>query len=159
MAKEIERKYLVRDDQWRQGAVGIRIRQGYLSRGNGKTIRVRLAGDRGFLTIKGPTVGISRDEFEYSIPADDALSLLELCEGTIIEKTRHEIPYRGFVWEVDEFWGANEGLVVAEIELPTEDTKFDTPAWVGREVTDKGRYSNSRLSVIPYERWKDADEA
>jgi CYTH domain-containing protein len=150
---EIERKFLVKSDDWRQGASGTAYRQGYLCREPGRTVRVRMADGRGFLTVKGPTVGASRPEFEYTVPAEDAAQLLALCEGPLVEKTRYRIPFGGFVWELDEFLGDNRGLVVAEIEIPTEDTAFPLPPWAGSEVTDDPRYANSQLSVHPFSRW------
>jgi adenylate cyclase len=155
MGVEIERKFLVKDDSWRVGAVATDFRQGYLSRSPGRTVRVRIAGKIGVLTIKGKSKGFSRPEFEYEIPLDDAIQLLALCEGPAIEKVRHEVSFGGFVWEVDEFRGANAGLVVAEIEVPSEDTAFPLPPWAGTEVTADSRYANSRLSEKPYSTWKD----
>ncbi len=155
MAVEIERKFLVKSDLWREGASGEVYRQGYLNREKGRTVRVRLAGGRGYLTIKGVPQGFTRAEFEYEIPSDDAEQLLVLCEGPVIEKLRYRVPFEGFVWEVDEFLGANAGLVVAEIELPSEDTPFVTPPWAGKEVTGDARYSNSQLSVRPFTAWAD----
>lgn len=153
MGVEIERKFLVSSDLWRQGASGERYRQGYLCREKGRTVRVRVAGGRGCLTIKGAPLNLARPEFEYEIPLSDAEQLLALCVGPIIEKVRHRVPFGGFVWEVDEFQGANAGLVVAEIELPAEDTVFDRPPWAGTEVTEDPRYSNSQLSVRPFSLW------
>jgi adenylate cyclase len=154
MATEIERKFLVTGNQWRQ-AKGIRIRQGYLCREKGKTVRVRSAGEKAFLTIKGTRKGISRPEFEYEIPAGDGEDLLKLCDGPIIEKTRHIVFHKGFNWEVDAFLGENEGLVVAEIELKEEDQLFERPGWVGREVTGDPRYYNANLVSNPYKNWRD----
>lgn len=153
MGIEIERKFLVRDRSWKALAPGVLYRQGYLSRASGRTVRVRLAGDRGYLTIKGKSQGFSRAEFEYEVPAEEAKQMLELCDGGLVEKTRHHIPFGGFVWEVDEFLGDNAGLVVAEIELPAEDTAFPLPPWVGEEVTADPRYANSKLSERPYSTW------
>lgn len=152
MAVEIERKFLVVGDGWR-AASGVFYSQGYLNRDKARTVRVRIAGEQAFLTIKGVSVGASRAEFEYPIPLWDARELLALCEQPLIEKNRRKILYEGFVWEVDEFLGENLGLVVAEIELPAEDTIFARPDWVGEEVTEDVRYFNSNLSRTPYTRW------
>lgn len=152
MGIEIERKFLVRNDGWRTEH-GTRLIQGYLSRDKGRTVRVRIAGEAAWLTIKGLTTGISRAEFEYAIPVADAEQLLSLCEGPIIEKTRHLVEYEGTTWEVDEFHGANAGLVVAEVELDSESEFFARPAWLGDEVSGDVRYSNSSLSVMPFSLW------
>jgi len=155
MAQEIERKFLVTDDSWRLGAVPIAIRQGYLAKQNGNTARVRTKGTKGFLTIKGPTTGLSREEFEYEIPFKDALELLELSLGPVIEKNRYHIDIGQHLWEVDEFGGENEGLVVAEIELGSEDEPFEKPLWLGKEVSHERRYYNSQLSLSPYRVWEE----
>lgn len=155
MAVEIERKFLVVSDAWRDGPPGVRMAQGYLSREPGRTVRVRIAGDKGFLTIKGPVSGISRAEFEYEIPADEARELLAMCPRPWIDKIRHERRHDGRCWEVDEFLGDNAGLVVAEIELDDAAAEFALPAWAGREVSDDPRYFNSRLAVAPWREWKD----
>lgn len=152
MAIEIERKFLVIGDNWR-AAPAVFFSQGYLNRDKARTVRVRIAGEQAFLTIKGVSVGASRAEFEYPIPLWDARELLALCEQPLIEKSRRQILYQGFVWEVDEFLGENLGLVVAEIELPSEDTDFARPDWVGEEVTADERYFNSNLSRTPFTRW------
>ncbi len=152
MAIEIERKFLVCGDAWR-AAAGVYYCQGYLNRDKVRTVRVRIAGEQAFLTVKGLSEGASRLEFEYAIPVADARNLLMLCEQPLIEKYRRNIPYEGFVWEVDEFLGENAGLVIAEIELPAEDTPFALPDWVGQEVTQDPRYFNSALSQLPYSRW------
>jgi adenylate cyclase len=153
MGKEIERKFLVRGDAWRALAKGVRYRQGYLSTVKERTVRVRTVGERGFLTVKGVTVGATRREFEYDIPADDAASLLELCEQPLVEKVRYKIPFGGLVWEVDEFEGANQGLIVAECELTSEDQKIEPPAWIGEEVSGDPRYFNSNLIAHPFTKW------
>ena len=152
MATEIERKFLISGDDWRS-AEAVYYCQGYLNRDKARTVRVRIAGAQAFITIKGLSTGASRLEFEYAIPVEDARQLLLLCEQPLIEKYRRKIPYKGFVWEVDEFLGENAGLVVAEIELPAEDTPFMRPDWVGQEVTRDSRYFNSALSQFPYCRW------
>jgi len=152
MAVEIERKFLVQGDSWR-AAPAVFYSQGYLNRDKTRTVRVRIAGEQAFLTIKGVSVGASRAEFEYPIPLWDARELLALCEQPLIEKNRRKILYQGFVWEVDEFLGENLGLVVAEIELPAENSVFARPDWVGEEVTGEARYFNSNLSSTPFTRW------
>jgi CYTH domain-containing protein len=152
MGIEIERKFLVIRDAWRT-PTGVAIGQGYLNRDKQRTVRVRLAGSQAFLTIKGPSHGATRQEFEYPIPVEDALQLLELCDGTVIRKTRHLVIHDGNHWEVDEFHAENQGLVVAEIELTTEDQTFAKPDWLGREVTDDTRYFNSNLISHPFCQW------
>jgi len=153
MAIEIERKFLVTSHEW-QEVLGVMFSQGYLNRDKDRTVRVRVAGPHGFLTIKGSTSGATRAEFEYEIPLIDAESLLKLCEGPIIQKIRRVIHYKGFKWEVDEFLGENAGLVVAEIELKSEEQPFDKPSWLGQEVTYDPRYYNSNLSENPYGSWQ-----
>ena len=157
MATEIERKFLVTGTQWRQ-APGVRICQGYLNRDKERTVRVRIAGDNAWLTIKGVSRGAARLEFEYAIPPAEAEQLLALCDGPVVQKIRHTLPYKGFTWEVDEFLEENAGLVVAEIELLAEDQPFERPAWLGREVTDDPRYFNANLAVQPYRDWRGAEE-
>ena len=154
MALEIERKFLVAGEGWRQPpARQQRFSQGYLSRDPARTVRVRVAGAQAFLTIKGRTVGATRAEFEYAIPMGEAQQLLLLCEGPLIDKVRHLCEFRGKTWEVDEFFGDNAGLVVAEIELGAEDEAFERPAWLGAEVTGDARYYNANLAVTPYRTW------
>jgi adenylate cyclase len=154
MGTEIERKFLVEADDWRQGSRGRRVRQGYLSADPGRSVRIRMVGDSAWLTIKGGTTGYSRVEFEYPIPTQDALHLLdELCIRPVIDKTRHEVNYGGHRWEIDEFHGANEGLVIAEIELAAEDEHFERPHWLGAEVSDDPRYYNVNLARHPFSRW------
>jgi len=152
MGTEIERKFLVNGDEWRKGQ-STPFRQGYLNRDKARTVRVRIAGEQAFLTIKGVSVGAARAEFEYEIPVADAEQLLLLCDGPLIEKTRYIVPHAGMIWEVDEFHGANSGLVVAELELQSENQQFDKPAWVDLEVTEDNRYYNSSLAVHPYSAW------
>jgi adenylate cyclase len=155
MGVEIERKFLVQGDGWRTQGEPVLLRQGYLSSQAERTVRVRIEGERALLTIKSKNVGAARGEWEYPIPLGDAAELLDrLCERPLIEKYRRRIPFAGFVWEVDEFLGENAGLVVAEIELPAEDTVFDKPDWAGAEVTHDLRYLNSRLIKQPYTSWK-----
>lgn len=153
MGEEIERKFLVQSDEWRALAEPTRYRQGYLSSVKERVVRVRTIDDRGFLTIKGITEGLTRLEFEYDVPLDDAISLLDLCEKPIIEKDRCKIALDGLVWEVDEFFGDNAGLIVAEVELEDESQVFDKPAWVGEEVSGDPRYFNSNLIANPYTKW------
>lgn len=152
MAVEIERKFLVVGDAWRD-APAVFYSQGYLNRDKARTVRVRIAGEEAFLTIKGTSIGARRAEFEYPIPLWDARELLAMCEQPLIEKNRRKILHEEFIWEVDEFLGENLGLVVAEIELPSEDTAFAKPDWVGEEVTDDARYFNSNLSRLPFSHW------
>lgn len=155
MGKEIERKFLVTSDAWRNLAPGLLYRQGYLSSAKERTVRVRLAGDKGFLTIKGLTVGAARAEYEYEIPAADAQAMLEtLAEKPLIEKIRYKIPYAGLTWEIDEFMGDNAGLIVAEVELAGEAQTFSKPDWAGTEVTGDTRYFNSNLSRQPFKQWR-----
>ena len=157
MGMEIERKFLLTGDSWRHEARGVSYSQGYISRGTGRTVRVRIAGEEAFLTIKGPVNGISRAEFEYQIPVEDARQLLTLCEGPLIEKTRFRIFEMGHLWEIDEFHGANNGLVVAEVELSAPDEAVLIPSWVGSEVTEDPRYYNSNLTQHPYGEWQKND--
>jgi len=155
MATEIERKFIPRTDNWRDGAGGVRYRQGYLSTDSERTVRVRTAGDKAFLTIKGKTVGASRAEYEYAIPRDDADAMLDqLCRRPIIEKVRYKISHGGLIWEVDEFEGENAGLVIAEVELSSEDQAVELPDWAGQEVTGDPRYYNANLISNPYSNWK-----
>lgn len=155
MGKEIEKKFLVRDDRWRGLAPGVLYRQGYLNREKGRTERVRTVGDQGFLTIKGPSVGGARPEYEYPIPVDDAVEMLEhLCLKPLIEKTRTKVPYQGFIWEIDEFKGKNQGLILAEIELGYVAEHFATPPWIGREVTGDSRFYNANLVNHPFSVWR-----
>lgn len=154
MALEIERKFLPAHDGWRGLTEPELYRQGYLCASAEKTVRVRLAAARGFLTVKGPTRGIGRVEFEYAIPTADAEQLLCLCPGPLIEKKRYRIHHGALLWEVDEFLGANSGLVLIEVELPRQDLPLDDkPDWVGREVSGEPRYTNAMLSRHPYTSW------
>lgn len=152
---EIERKFLVSGEFRSHAFSSTRICQGYLSSAKGRTVRVRIAGDRAFITIKGPVQGLSRFEWEKEIPMDDAQALLEICEPGVIDKTRYLVRNtdRTHVWEVDEFHGENEGLVVAEIELHSEEDTFDKPSWIGEEVSGDRRYYNSSLISNPYSKW------
>lgn len=154
MGTEIEKKFLLNGDAWRKLAKGTFYRQGYLNSQKERTVRVRTIDETGFLTIKGINVGASRMEYEYEIPMEDAKILLEeLCEKPIIEKFRYKIKFAGFIWEVDEFLGENEGLLIAEIELESEDQQFEKPKWVGEEVGSDSRYFNSNLIKNPFSSW------
>lgn len=154
MATEIERKFLVKGDQWRALATGTLYRQGYLSTKKGCTVRVRLVGNQGYLTIKGLTQGFSRAEYEYPIPAEDAQEMLDnLCEAPLIEKTRYKIEYAGLTWEVDEFVGENQGLIIAEVELTDENQSLEVPEWIGIEVSGIIGNFNANLVQNPYCQW------
>lgn len=146
---EIERKFLVKEG-WRPPGEGVRMRQGYVPTSNRSAVRVRIAGDRAWLTLKTPRVHISRREFEYEIPVDDAADMLELLCAKQVSKTRTRVDHAGHVWEVDVFEGDNEGLVIAEIELGSEEESFELPDWVGEDVSHDLRYANSALSERPY---------
>ncbi|QZA77507.1 CYTH domain-containing protein [Deefgea tanakiae] len=153
MAVEIERKFLVASDAWReQISHSTRIAQGYLCTDPERTVRVRTKGEAAFLTIKGKNAGISRAEFEYAIPVADALAMLQLCPN-VLDKTRHLVNVDGHTFEVDEFHGANAGLIVAELELSSEDAAYPQPAWLGAEVSGDTRYYNSALSITPFSQW------
>jgi adenylate cyclase len=146
---EIEHKFLVTGDGWRGQGEGIRYRQGYIAVSDTATVRVRIGGNAAFLTLKGRPApgGVSRPEFEYPVPPADAAEIMEqLCGEAVVEKTRHRIPFEGFVWEVDEFHGRHQGLVLAEIELSREGEVFQKPEWVGDDVTGDYRYSNAWLA-------------
>ncbi|MGB3496129.1 MAG: CYTH domain-containing protein [Elainellaceae cyanobacterium] len=154
MAVEIERKFLVVGEAWRSLATGTVYRQGYISTAELTTVRVRIAGDQGYLTLKGAVEGITRSEFEYPIPKADAEAMLStLCRRPFIEKTRYRIKQNGFCWEVDEFAGDNHGLILAEVELTDADQVVDLPDWVGEEVSSDPRYFNSNLARYPFSRW------
>ncbi len=154
MAREIERKFLVKGTAWKRGAEGVRFRQGYLSSVKERTVRVRTEGPRAVLTIKGLTRGIERQEYEYSIPLADANQMLDtLCERPLIEKVRYMRTVGPHLWELDEFLGDNQGLVIAEIELSSADEAFEHPPWLGREVSGDPRYFNANLIHHPYGTW------
>ena len=153
MAAEIERKFLVADDSWRDGSTGVRIAQGYLSQDPDRTVRVRLAGENAWITIKGRTEGITRAEFEYGIPPEDARALLGLCLPSVIDKTRYKVRHGGHMWEIDVFHGENGGLIVAEVELSEEGESPEMPGWVGEEVSSDVRYFNSALARNPFMHW------
>lgn len=158
MAIEIERKFLVVGPYKHLAAASSRIRQGYICSGRGRTVRVRLRDEQGYLTIKGPSRdgGLSRYEFEKEISRDEALSLLTLCEPGLIDKTRYIVPFGGHDFEVDEFYGENEGLTVTEVELSSADEAVELPPFAGKEVTGDRRYYNSSLRVSPYRDWKES---
>ena len=157
MPKEIERKFLLKNDSWRGQAVSHRLlRQGYagFAQDPRLTLRIRQTGHQAFLTLKGPSAGCSRSEFEYQIPSEDAAAILkEFCGSGLVEKKRWRVPCGVHVWEVDEFLGDNAGLVVAEIELDSPDAPFEIPDWLGREVTGEVRFYNARLADCPYCKW------
>ena len=154
MGREIERKFLVAGDDWRGRAKGIAIRQGYLCSELTRSVRVRIADDRGTLTIKGIAVGAARAEYEYEIPVGEAEELLDrLCEQPLIEKTRYVVVDAGNAWDIDVFAGDNAGLIVAEVELEDEGQHVDLPAWIGEEITGDPRYLNANLFKKPFGRW------
>lgn len=161
MAREIERKFLLANDDWRAAVSGsLAMRQGYLATTGEVSIRVRQEGDKAFLNLKSATLGISRDEFEFPLPATGAAEVLDrFCGERCIEKTRHYVKLGAHLWEIDEFSGQNAGLVVAEIELAAEDEAFERPAWLGREVSLERRYYNVCLLDHPYSRWSAAERA
>lgn len=155
MGQEIERKFLVDAALWANHRPdGKSYRQGYIVNSQTKIVRVRVAGTKGYLTIKGATQGATRAEFEYEIPVEDAEQLLQFCEGPLIEKTRYKIEVDQNLWEVDEFSGENDGLIIAELELESEDQRFTNPTWLGPEVTDDPRYYNANLVKNPFSRWR-----
>jgi adenylate cyclase len=155
MGKEIERKFLVADDTWREQVHrSVDMRQGYLCSGKGASVRARISGDEAYLNIKSAVPGIERIEFEYAIPRADADRMLAtLCPHPLIEKTRHYIRCGRHTWEVDVFGGANQGLIIAEIELGDVDEQFERPAWLGQEVSGDPRYYNNRLAEHPFKDW------
>lgn len=158
MGLEIERRFLVTGDDWRPGATAVEIVQGYLSTDPRRVVRVRLAGGQGFLTIKGLADGASRAEFEYAVPAADARELLALCGQAVVEKVRWTVDHAGLAWVLDEFGGANAGLVLAEVELEAPDQAFDRPPWVGAEVTGQARFANASLAERPYAAFSAAEK-
>ncbi|MSQ66684.1 MAG: CYTH domain-containing protein [Gammaproteobacteria bacterium] len=157
MAREIERKFLLLNDHWRAlVSASIPMRQGYLSTTGAVSVRVRLEGARACLNLKGARLGISREEFEFPLPPAEAAEVLDLfCGERCVEKIRHLVPNGPHGWEIDEFSGANQGLIVAEIELGAEDEDFIRPSWLGREVSDEARYYNVCLIDAPYTSWPD----
>ena len=158
MALEIERKFLVLDDSYKHEAFSkSHILQGYICSGRGRTVRIRIRDDHAYITIKGPSLdgGLSRYEFEQEIPLDDARQLMKLCEPGTIDKTRWLVKSGRHTFEVDEFFGDNEGLVMAEVELAYEDEPYEKPDFIGKEVTGDRRYYNGHLRSNPYKMWKD----
>lgn len=154
MPREIERKFLLKNDQWRSMLQASRaIRQGYLCGNDRSSVRVRVDGDRANLNVKSATLGIERLEFEYSIPVEQAEVMLSELAGQVIAKTRHEVWHQGHLWEIDEFAGENSGLIVAEVELGGSDETFERPDWLGDEISDDPRYYNTELARHPYSRW------
>jgi CYTH domain-containing protein len=153
MATEIERKFLVKDASWKDRAAGTRYVQGYLGTDPERTVRLRISGTEAWLTIKGLTQGIARAEYEYPIPSSDAENILDLCLRPLIEKIRYRIEYRGRTWEVDEFLGENQGLVLAEVELGDVEETLELPPWAGAEVSDDPRYFNANLVAQPFTKW------
>lgn len=150
---EIERKFLVSNNDWRVLGDPIHYMQGYLAADSVSTVRIRIAGTKGFLTIKGKSQGFSRSEYEYEVPLDEAYEMLQLCTLPVIEKYRTRVPFEEKIWEVDEFEGDNKGLIMAEIELKSEDEIISIPSWIGAEVTGDIRYFNSSLAVRPFKTW------
>jgi adenylate cyclase len=154
MAQEIERKFLVKEDSWRRLGEGSAYSQGYIATQKTATVRVRIVGNQGYLTIKGPSVNYSRSEFEYPIPIADAQEILEtLCDRPLIEKTRYRVEHGGLTWEIDEFEGVNQGLIIAEVELSDEEQQIELPSWIGEEVSDDPKYFNSNLVKHPFSEW------
>lgn len=154
MPKEIERKFLLKSDSWKSQFTSRKIiKQGYLSTRKERTVRVRVLGEKGFLTIKGETVGMTRLEFEYEIPVHEANELLQLCEKPLIEKERFIVSKGKLNWEIDIFEGENKGLELAEVELENENQKIEIPDWVGEEVTFDNKYFNSNLIKLPFKDW------
>lgn len=148
MPLEIERKFLVRDDSWRAAAdAGQRLCQGYLAQSAESSVRVRLAGDRAWITVKGTNPGLARPEFEYAIPVADAEAMLAMCPQPLVTKTRYRVPYAGLIWEVDVFAGHAAGLVMAEVELSSADQPVTLPPWAGREVSDDPAYRNAAIAI------------
>ncbi len=153
--QEIERKFLVKNEDFKALATGVLIHQGFLSSVKERTVRIRIAEQKAFLTVKGISKGASRTEFEYDIPFEDALIILEeLCEKPLISKYRYTIPWGDLFWEVDEFLGDNQGLIIAEIELQYENQSFELPDWIGKDVTGDPKYYNSNLVKFPYSVWE-----
>jgi len=156
MGTEIERKFLVREQSYKTGASVKEIRQGFLNDDAERVVRIRIEHDEAMITVKGITRGVSRDEFEYSIPMEDAAFMIEkICLRPVIIKTRYTLTSGGMTWEIDEFHGENEGLVVAEVELPSAGFPLVPPEWVGEEVTGDERFYNSNLVSNPYRTWKE----
>lgn len=154
MPEEIERKYLLKEDTWRKNAQGSVYCQGYITTNAQATVRVRIVAKQGYLTIKGPSVGCSRLEFEYPIPVEDAQEMLNtLCQKPFIEKIRYKVEWGGLIWEIDEFDGLNKGLILAEVELNDANQQIELPPWIGEEVSHDHRYFNSYLVTNPFSQW------
>jgi len=159
MGIEIERKFLVKREEWltqlqENQYESVPIKQGYINAEKERTVRVRTKGVKAYLTIKGESQSVTRQEFEYEIPFEDAVELLKLCNQPLIEKLRYTVNYQGTIWEVDVFSGENEGLFLAEVELQNENDRFSLPKWIDIEVSNDARYYNSALNVAPYKSWK-----
>lgn len=154
MATEIERKFLVKNNTWKDLAKKkTKIQQAYLNLDKERTVRIRIIGDEAFITVKGQNYGVVRKEFEYPIPIEDAEAMMLLCHKPFIEKIRYEIPLNNHIWEVDEFFGDNEGLIVAEIELNDENEAFEIPGFIGKEVSEDIKYFNASLIQLPFSKW------
>lgn len=154
MATEIERKFLLRNDEWKNLVnKQTKIQQAYLNLDKKRTVRVRIKGAHAYLTIKGINQGILRQEFEYEIPIDEAETMMQLCHRPFIEKIRYEVTINQHTWEIDEFFGDNEGLIVAEIELQNENENFEIPSFIGKEVSDDSRFYNASLISLPFSDW------
>ncbi|KAF0247872.1 MAG: hypothetical protein FD167_2729 [bacterium] len=154
MAKEIERKFLIINEEWRELAIGTLYRQGYLSTVPERTVRIRVVGEKAYFTVKGITKGLTRTEFEYEIPILDASQMLDgLCERPIIEKFRYKLDFAGLTWEIDEYLGENQGLIIAEVELEDESQSLNLPNWVGKEVSYDPKYYNANLVANPFSKW------
>lgn len=155
MATEIERKFLLKNDNWKLlVSKSIEIKQGYLNSNSNRTVRVRITNEKAYLTIKSKSENISRAEFEYEIPKSEALELIDLCEKPIISKTRNIVNNNNHTWEIDEFDGDNKGLILAEIELESENQQFLKPDWIGKEVSSDNKYYNSNLIKNPFKNWE-----
>lgn len=154
MGQEIERKFLINNSDWQGQVEGQLYRQGYIPTIDNRTVRVRIVANTGYLTLKGPALNLVRSEFEYEIPLADAQTMLDtLCEPPLIEKYRYRLPVDDVVWEIDEFVGANEGLLIAEVELTSPDQVVSLPSWIGDEVTGDPKYYNSNLARHPFQQW------
>lgn len=157
MGIEIERKFLVKDDTWRHETIVSTEAycQAYLSQYPHPTVRIRTEGSKAFITIKGKTEGLSRPEFEYEIPFEDAHEIQQLSLSPLVTKIRHKFLYEGYLWEVDEFYGENSGLIIAEVEIDHPQAALKLPPWIGKEISDDFRYSNSNLAVHPFKTWEE----
>ena len=155
MGVEIERKFLVDPEKWVKPDDGVYFSQAYLVSGSERTVRVRIAGDKGYLTIKGKSVGISRKEFEYEIPVDEAKEMMALCKSYVVEKIRYFIKAGPVTWEVDEFLGINQGLLMAEVELESQDQEIELQPWILKEVSGDVRFFNAYLAEHPYSEWSE----